>query len=78
MPASPSHIPHSNERTALQRMSPTKGLSSDELHPAGKQTIATMLAKGWIERRSNDSGRPVYFITAAGQAALKAPIPIKS
>jgi DNA-binding MarR family transcriptional regulator len=58
-------------------MSVTKGRSSEELHPAGKQTVATMLAKGWIERRSNDRGRPI-FITEAGQAALKAPIPGKS
>jgi DNA-binding PadR family transcriptional regulator len=50
----------------------------EKLHPAGKQTIATMLAKGWIERRSTDHGRAAYFITAAGQAALKAPIPGKS
>jgi hypothetical protein len=78
MPARPSHIPHTNERTALQRMSVTKGLSSEELHPAGKQAIASMVAKGWIERRSNDHGRPFYFITPAGQAALKAPIPGKS
>jgi DNA-binding MarR family transcriptional regulator len=78
MPPRPSHIPHSNERTALQRMSVTKGRSSEELHPAVKQTVATMLAKGWIERRSNDRGRPIYFITEAGQAALKAPIPGKS
>jgi hypothetical protein len=49
MPARPSHIPHSNERTALQRMSPAKGLSVEQLYPAGKQTIATMLAKGWIK-----------------------------
>jgi hypothetical protein len=73
----PSHIPHSNERTALQRMSVTKGMSSEELHPAGKQTIATMLTKGWIERRSSDQGRPEYFITAAGQTALRAPIPVQ-
>jgi DNA-binding PadR family transcriptional regulator len=59
-------------------MSVTTGRSSEELHPAGEQTIATMLAKGWIERRSNDRGRPIYFITEAGQAALKAPIPGKS
>jgi hypothetical protein len=77
MPPRPSHIPNSNERSTLQRMSVTKGLSSEELHPAGKQTVATMLAKRWIERRSNDHGRPVYFITSAGQAALTAPIPVK-
>jgi hypothetical protein len=78
MPPRPSHIPYSNERTALQRMSPTKGLAPEKLHPAGKQTIASMVAKGWIERRSNDHGRPFYFITPAGQAALKAPIPGKN
>jgi hypothetical protein len=77
MPPRPSHLPHSNERSALQRMSVKKGLSSEELHPAGKQTIATMVAKGWIERRSNDLGLPEYFITAAGQAALRAPIPVQ-
>jgi hypothetical protein len=77
MPARQSHIPHSNERTALQRMSPTKGLSVEQLYPAGKQTIATMLAKGWIERRSDDSRRTVYCITGSGLAALKAPIPHK-
>jgi DNA-binding PadR family transcriptional regulator len=36
-----------------------------------------MLSKGWIERRSDDRGRAVYCITAAGQEALKAPIPQK-
>jgi hypothetical protein len=77
MPARPSHIPHSAERTTLQRMSATKGLPIEKLHPSGKQTVASMMAKGWIERRSDDHGRAVYCITAAGQAALKAPIPLK-
>jgi DNA-binding PadR family transcriptional regulator len=36
-----------------------------------------MLAKGWIERRSDDHRRAVYCITPAGQEALKAPIPVK-
>jgi hypothetical protein len=75
MPARPSHIPHSVERTTLQRMSITKGLPFDKLHPSGKRTIASMIEKGWIERQSDDRGRPVYFITVTGLEALKAPIP---
>jgi DNA-binding MarR family transcriptional regulator len=56
-------------------MSPTEGLPIEKLHPSGKHTVASMAAKGWIERRSDDHGRPVYFITEAGQEALRAPIP---
>jgi DNA-binding PadR family transcriptional regulator len=77
MPARPSHIPHSIERSTLQRMSPSQGQPIERLHPSGRQTIARMLSKGWIERRSDDRGRAVYCITAAGQEALKAPIPQK-
>ncbi|WP_074817515.1 MULTISPECIES: hypothetical protein [Bradyrhizobium] len=72
MPARPSHIPHAIERAALQKMSVGMGLSSDKLYPAGKQTIAAMLTKGWIERNGGS-----YFITEAGQAALRALIPTK-
>jgi hypothetical protein len=75
MPARPSHIPHVVERTTLQQMSATKGLPLEKLYPSGKQTVASMLAKGWIERRSDDQARPVYCITAAGLEALQAPIP---
>jgi hypothetical protein len=70
MPARPSHIPHTVERTTA-----TRGLPFEKLYPSGKQTVASMIAKGWIEGRSDDQGRAVYCITAAGQGALKAPIP---
>jgi hypothetical protein len=75
MPARPSHIPHAMERSTLQRMSLTIGTPSEKLHPAGRQTVAKMVAKGWIERRSNAQGRTVYCITSLGLEALKAPIP---
>jgi hypothetical protein len=68
MPARPSHIPHATERTALQKMSLTRGLPPEQLHPAGKVTIAKMLQKGWIEKQAD--GRN-YCITAAGEQALK-------
>jgi len=44
------------------------------MHPAGKQIIAVMLAKGWIEKQPD--GR-TYCITPAGNEALKAVIPTK-
>jgi hypothetical protein len=77
MPARPSHIPHSIERTTLQAMSAIKGLPIEKLHPSGRRTVESMLAKGWIERRSDDHGRAVYCITVSGQAALKVPIPFR-
>ncbi len=43
------------------------------LYPAKTNTIATMLAKGWIEMQPGP--HPKYRITAAGEAALKAKIP---
>jgi hypothetical protein len=75
MPARPSHIADAIERTTLQRMSPTKGLPIEKLYPSGKRTVASMAAKGWIERRPGDNGRSVYCITQAGLDALRAPIP---
>jgi predicted transcriptional regulator len=74
MPARPNHIPHATERTALQKMSLTRGLRPENMYPAGKQVIARMLAKGWIEKQPD--GR-TYCITPAGDEALKAIIPVK-
>jgi hypothetical protein len=61
----------------MQRMSPTEGLPIEKLYPSGKHTVASMAAKAWIERRSDDHGRAVYCITKAGQEALRALIPHK-
>ena len=72
MPPRPPHIPHATERTALQKMSRTRGLPPVQLHPAGRVIIAGMLAKGWIEKQPD--GR-TYCITPAGDEALKAIIP---
>jgi hypothetical protein len=74
MPARPGHLPRATERTALQKMSLTKGLRAEQLHPAGTQTIAGMLRKGWIEKQPD--GR-TYCITTAGDSALRAIIPRK-
>ena len=77
MPPRPSHIPHNLERTALQKLSAAQGLPLAQLHPAGPQTIARMLEKGWIERQSDVGAIIRYCITPAGQAALKAKIPME-
>ena len=75
MPQRASHIPHANERSALQKMRLREQLTIEKLHPAGKQTIDKMLEKGWIERGSDAVGRAVYCITTIGQEALRAYIP---
>jgi hypothetical protein len=74
MPQRPSHLPHSLERTALQRMHATEGLTARQLYPVGQGTIARMIAKGWIEPMDANGGAR-YRITPAGEAALKAKIP---
>ena len=75
MPSRPRHLPHNLERSALQKMSATQGLPLAKLHPAGKQTIAGMIAKGWIEKQIDAGPGARYRITPAGEAALKAKIP---
>jgi hypothetical protein len=72
MPPRPSHIPHVRERTALQKMSATQGLPLEKLE-ASKQTIAGMVAKGWVKKQSDMR----YCITPAGLAALRSKIPGK-
>jgi hypothetical protein len=74
MPPPPAHIPHATERTALQKMSVTRGLPAEKLHPAAKNTIGGIVAKGWIKKQPD--GR-TYCITPAGKEALKAIIPVK-
>jgi predicted transcriptional regulator len=69
-----AHIPHNVERTALQKVSPTRGLTAVQLFPAGSQTIAGMAAKGWIEKQPDGQ---TYCITPAGVSALRAAIPVK-
>jgi hypothetical protein len=74
MPPRPGHIPHNGERSALQMMSATEGLTVGNMHPVGKKTIAGMVAKGWIER-SGGGVDALYCITEVGQEALRAKIP---
>jgi len=54
-------------------MSAIHGLPLAKLHPAGKKTIAGMVAKGWIEQVEHADA--TFRVTPAGEAALKAKIP---
>ncbi|QUS38394.1 hypothetical protein RPMA_05690 [Tardiphaga alba] len=72
MPSRASHLPHYVERAALQKLRATPGLPAPNLMPAGPKTISKMAAKGWIELQ----GGMRYCITPAGEAALKAEIPM--
>lgn len=76
MPARSRLIPHNLERSALQKMSADIGLPLRKLHPAGQKTIPAMLAKGWIEEQTDADGMSGYVFTPAGEAALKAKIPV--
>ena len=58
-----------------RRCEQNSGLSLENLHPAGRQTVAGMLAKGWIAREVDARSGARYCITPAGEAALKAQLP---
>jgi DNA-binding PadR family transcriptional regulator len=73
MPPRASHLPNHLERNGLQKLLGGRELPATKLHPTGAQTIKTMVAKGWIERGSSER---VYRITPAGEAAVRAPLPM--
>jgi hypothetical protein len=76
MPPRPKDIPHNIERTALQKMTAGHWLPTADLYPASTVTIEGMLSKGWIDIQMADNGQVRYRITSAGEAALKAKIPM--
>jgi hypothetical protein len=71
-----SEIPHYRERASLQSIEHGNWVSQTALYPAGKQSIANMLRKGWIETEIASSGAHQFRITRAGKAALVTKIPI--
>jgi hypothetical protein len=71
-------IPHHGERASLQSIKDHNWVFQADLYPAGKGTIASMLKKGWIERRLDDpSGLIQFRITQAGKTAVVAKIPVR-
>ena len=74
MPARAPHLPHYIERTALQKLCAVPELPATHLLPAGQKTLANMVQKGWIESSPGSMAR--YRITAQGETALKAEIPM--
>ena len=69
MPLRAGHLPNHVERSCLQKLRAHAELRADRL-PAGKQALARLIEKGWIE-----SSGFAYRITPAGEAAMKAKIP---
>jgi hypothetical protein len=51
VPAPPPHTPRANERNVLHKLTLTRGLSLQQLYPAGRLLIKSMVAKGWIEKQ---------------------------
>jgi DNA-binding PadR family transcriptional regulator len=75
MPPRMAGIPHHRERASLQSIKDRNWVIQADLYPAGEGTIASMLRKGWIERRVDPAGVAQFRITEAGKAALVAKIP---
>jgi hypothetical protein len=71
-----SEIPHYRERASLQSIKHGNWIIQTALYPAGKQSIANMLRKGWIESRVDPSGAEQFRITQAGKDAMVTKIPI--
>lgn len=78
MPPRPGHLPHNIERTALQKLRVAQVLPLAQLYPAGERTIAGMVAKGWLEKLEDANTGASFRITPAGEAALRAKIPVDS
>lgn len=74
MPTPPPYIPRSNERAVLQKLTLTRGLSLEQLYPAGRLLIKSMVAKGWIEKQPH--GR-TYCRTVKGEQAMKIVLKIR-
>jgi hypothetical protein len=75
MPARDTRFPTHRERSALYLLLKKGGLPAAQLSPASASTISSMLGKGWLQRSEDPTFGPIYFITPAGEAALKAVIP---
>jgi hypothetical protein len=72
--APPPHIPRANERTVLQKLTFSRGLTLSQLYPAGRILIASMVAKGWIERQPDGK---TYCRTTKGEEAMKITLKIR-
>jgi len=70
MPPRAPHIPHSIERSALQKLIALGPLARLSLHPAGEQTLNKMVQKGWITLDGKN-----YKISEAGKVAFRTKIP---
>jgi hypothetical protein len=68
-------IPNHRERSSLQLMTHGNWVVQNDLYPAGKGTIASLVSKGWIDPGVNPSGARQFRITQTGKAALSAKIP---
>jgi hypothetical protein len=70
MPRRAGHLPTHHERTVMLKM---RALGQLPVREAASRTIVKMIAKGWIER---DRSKDAFRVTAAGEAALKAELPL--
>ena len=70
MPPRATHILHSIERSALQKLIALGPLVQLGMHPAGGRTLKKMMRRGWLTMDSKH-----YKITEAGMVAFRTKIP---
>jgi DNA-binding IclR family transcriptional regulator len=74
VPARPSHLPTNSERDALQRLRASGEMTLKALGPTTHRVVLKMIVKGWVEHGSESR---TYRITAEGDAALRAKMPLR-
>jgi hypothetical protein len=72
MPKGPGHLPTHRERTVLNKLRSGAVRPATDFYPIGAATLGALIEKGWVELRSKDT----YAITAQGEKALTAKLPI--
>lgn len=66
-------LPRVQERYALQQLLSGEWKAATDLYPSGSKTLASMVAKGWLEERKTT--RPEYKITYSGRQAFAEVMP---
>ena len=70
-------FPNVRQRDILQKLMEAEWTHHKRLAPAGEGVLASMITKGWIERRAADEGAVSYRITEQGKQAFRTPMPLR-
>jgi hypothetical protein len=72
-----SSYPNIRQRDILQMLMRAEWTPRLRLAPAGESMLATLVERGWIERRIGDGAIAYYRITESGRQAFRRPVPLR-